>query len=454
MTRSIWAFAATYLVCTSASPARTHAPPEQRNNTHLVVLLLIDALRPDHVGAYGYDRPTTPHLDRLAAAGTRYLRAYTNAPWTRPSTATFLTGMNASRHRTETSSSVLPPSIATIAQRLRKAGYATGGFTANGNGGSLAGLQRGFDTFEDPTNTYTRAKRGKTYNGLPTGPFVVKRALRWLAQTQSAPKRFLFVFLVDPHDPYGAPPRLEKRFLAGFSGTIRRRALWEFDNTYSADERFSLQALYDAGIRHADEALGAFVTGLDALGIRNTTHLFISADHGEGFGEHGFYLHAHHFWDEVVRIPLVAVGPDFPRGTDARLTQALDVSATILELAGLDAPDLPGHSLLQQPLAQTHVVSEYNEFGIHRQAITDDRYKVIWQRPANVAWYMRAVKKRAYFPSVSFTDEVIHVYDLQRDPGETTNLAANSPPRAQSLLRELRDFVATSAALAIPEHAK
>ncbi len=413
----------------------------------LVVLILVDAMRPDHTSAYGYQRATTPNLEQLAREGVRYTTVYSNAPWTRPSTVSFLTGLNASRHRTETASSKLPAGIVTLAERMKTAGWTTSAFVANGNGGSLAGLERGFDIFEDPTNTYTKAKRGKTYNGLPTAQFIVDKALAHLAKSR-AQREMMFLFFVDPHDPYGAPPQLEKMFLGNFKGTIRRHALWEINNDYPDDERFSMQAIYDAGIRNADNALGTFVAGLKKMGLFKPATIIVSADHGEGFGEHGFYLHAHHFWDEVIRIPLIVHGPRFLPQVDVRLTQPIDVARTIVELGGGNVGEMPGRSLLEAPAPSADVISEYNEFGIHRQAITDGRYKVIWQRPADAAWFDREVKKREYFPSVSFDKEVVHVFDLKSDPAEKTNLAAAMPKTAAALLSKLKEFVGESGRLA------
>ena len=414
-------------------------PARAEGKRELVILLLVDAMRPDHLGAYGYAKPTSPVIDQLAAEGQRYTRAYVNAPWTRPSTTCFLTGLNASRHRTETAKSKLPEDVTTIAQRLAKAGWSTAGFTANGNGGSLAGLEKGFQRFEDPTNTYTKAVRGTTYNGLPHGQFIAEKVLGYLAGSK-APKQFVFVFLVDPHDPYGAPPELEQQFLGqAFKGTIRRRALWETNNDYPPDELFSMQAIYDAGIKNADLAIGQIVEGLKAQGRWNDTTLFISADHGEAFGEHGVFLHAHHFYDEIIKVPLIAHGARFAPGVNDRLTQSIDVSATILDLAGVKA-DLPGVSLLA-PAGVPRVISEYNEFGIHRQAIIADKTKVIWQRPADEEVFMREVKNKAFFPSVSFDKDVVHAFDLGADPQEKNNLAAAMPARAQAMLGELKAFV-------------
>jgi arylsulfatase len=435
------------LLCTSG-PAAADDKPERE----LILLVFVDAMRADHVGAYGYTRGTTPTIDALAARGVRYTRAYANAPWTRSSTACALTGLNASRHRTETDKSTLPANVVTLAERLERVGWRTAGFSANGNGGSLAGFERGFSLFLDPTHGFTKTKRGKTYNGLPSAEFLTQQVLEHLSRSTAA-KEFLFVFYVDPHDPYYAPPELERKFLGDFKGTIRRKASWEKDNAYPEDERFSMMAIYDAGIYYADSQLGVLLAGIEKLGLRDRTTLFVTADHGEGFGEHGFYLHAHHFWEEIAHIPLVAAGPRFTPGVDDRLTQSIDVTATIADLAGADTTGLMGRSLLAPADPERPVLSEYNEYGIHRQAIVGGRYKVIWQRPADETWYLRSFpgkasveEKKALFPSVSFDREVVQVFDLVADPGEKTNLAERMPAAAALLLARLREFVAAAPA--------
>ena len=144
-------------------------------------------------------------------------------------------------------------------------------------------------------------------------------------------------------------------------------------------------------------------------------------------------------------MPLLVRGPKFTGGkVDSRLTQSIDVTKTIAELAGAKTEGFAGRSLLGASQASDYVISEYNEFGIHRQAIVGKRYKVIWQRPADEKWFMKAVKKRKYFPSVVFGKETIHVFDLEQDPGETRNLADQMPPEAAELLKVLRAFVAES----------
>jgi arylsulfatase A-like enzyme len=466
------------LLATALLTAHLAAPPKDKER---VVLILIDAVRADHIGAYGHDEPTTPVLDELAKGGTRYTRMYANAPWTRASTASYFTALNASRHRTETENSKLPRNVTTIAERLRAAGWQTTGFSANGNGGSLAGLDRGFDLFEDPTNAYKRKettrrcekKYGdvvpearlreavledcKRYVGLPTGEFIVHRTLEHLTKSK-AKKEFLFLFLVDPHDwkfTYYAPPELEAQFLGKPLAGTRPKALWEKDNDYSAEHRRVLRGLYDAGIRYSDIAIGQLLEGPDALGLRKNATVLVTADHGEGFGEHDFYLHAHHFWEEVIHVPLIATGPKFGPAVDDRITQSIDVAATILDLAGANASGILGRSLLAPGAPKATVISEYNEFGIHRQAIVGRRYKVIWQRPADADWYMSSFsdrfsveEKKAFFPSVVFDEERVRVFDLQNDPREKNDLSSSMPDEAAALLAELRAFVAESEKLA------
>ena len=411
------------------------------DDDQLIVLVLLDATRADHLGAYGYHRPTTPTIDRLAKHGMRFTQVYCNAPWTRPSTVSFLTGLLPAQHLTQTETSKLPSHVPTLAEAMHDAGWQTAGFVANGHVGSLAGLDRGFDLMEDPTRTYVRGARGKPYlNGLPTGPFIVERALNYLA-AHPASKQFLFLFLVDAHDPYEAPPAFEKQFLGNFQGTVRRRAAWEYNNSYPQDERFSMMAVYDAGIRAADAALATLEQGLTQQNPKRKVTWVISADHGEGMGEHHFYLHAYHYWDEVVRIPLVISGPRIQPGVDNRLAQSLDATATIASLGGVAASvreGLVGHSLLGPAPKSGHVFSMYNEYGVHRQAIISERYKVIWQTPAEEVWYMRTIKDKKLLPSVAWDHEVVQVFDRTRDPQEQHPLAQPYPAEALALLKELQ----------------
>ena len=160
-----------------------------------MVLVLFDATRADHLSCYGYKRPTTPTVDGAGGHWHALYPAFSNAPWTRPSTTSFLTGLNTSRHKTETETSKVPSEITTLAERLDAAGWHTAGFVANGHAGSMANQQKGFKLFEDPTKTYVRGQRGKPYmNGLPTGPFIAEHALDYLRT--AAPHQAVCIFIL------------------------------------------------------------------------------------------------------------------------------------------------------------------------------------------------------------------------------------------------------------------
>jgi arylsulfatase A-like enzyme len=193
------------------------------------------------MGAYGYDKPTTPFLDSVAKDAFVFLNAYTNAPWTRPAATSMLTGMWPSRHGTQTDRSRLPDHVPTVAEKMKALGYETVAVVGNGNAGSVAGLDRGFDHYVDT---------GRAWDGLPTAADVYAEANAWLASRKSDKPWFMFLFLIDAHDPYQAPPQYEKEWLGEYQGQPRRKAHWEFDNDYPEAERRSMIALYNASIRY------------------------------------------------------------------------------------------------------------------------------------------------------------------------------------------------------------
>ncbi|MBI3181574.1 MAG: sulfatase [Myxococcales bacterium] len=401
-----------------------------------IVWIVIDALRPDHLGTYGYHRPTTPHLDELAKESFVFLHAYANAPWTRPSTASMLTGLFPSQHRTQTDKSRLPAEVRTIAEDLRTMGYATAAVVANGNGSSIAGLDRGFEHYVDPANHFKK---------LPAAEEVYAQALQWLGSRPKGRPFFLFVFVVDPHDPYRAPPEYEKRWLGEGAKPLRRTAHWEYQNDYPEPERRAMLSLYDAAIRYTDDQTGKFLAELEKLGLGESTSLLVTADHGDGFGEHGYYLHGHHHYDEIIRVPLLIRTPAWQgAGHVFHLVQAVDLLPTLVTAAGgRPRPGLGGRdigAMLAEPADPARVaLSEYNAFGIRRSALVSLKYRVILQLPADREAFLARIPKLELLPSVSFDSEVLHVYDRQADPAERRNLAPDRlPPATSALVSELR----------------
>ncbi len=432
-------------------PPLSHFEP-RRVPPHPVILILVDAFRPDHLGFHGYPRDTSPNLDAFARDGLTFDRVYANAPWTRPSTTTILTGLTPSRHRTQCEKHKLARSFVTLPEALAKVGYRTAGVVGNGNGASIAGLDQGFAYYKDT----------KFFKGLPNADQVVDQVVPWLDAHRREKKIFLFTFVVDPHDPYHGPsPQAEARWLWKGHPEILRVPRWEYPRGTdpTPDQRRAMIAVYDSAIRYTDQALGRLFDRLKKNGLWDRATIIVTADHGEAFGEHRFYKHAHHFWDEVIRVPLIIRSPVIPpeaRGhrVDA-LATSIDLFPTLLHLAGV--PDgtykRPGVDLFDLAAgkvdpAERRIFSEYNCFGISREAILTDRYKVILQMPADEAEFMATVRRKDLLPSVVFDHEVLRAFDLKEDPLERHNLVPGrdpkrAPPKIASLLEALRHYIDT-----------
>lgn len=436
--------AAGYFQGLKATQAEPKATGKKGGN---VLFIVVDALRPDHMGRYGYNKarePTTPFLDEWSKDGLVFLHHQVNAPWTRPSTASMLTGLFPSGHKTQNDQSRLPAGIKTLPMDLKRLGYQTAAVCANGNGSSIAGLDRGFDYYLDTTVA--------SWKRLPSAGQVVDDALTWADTKRKKDKPwFLFLFVVDPHDPYKAPPEYEERFLPkGFKGEPRRRAHWEYKNNYPKSERDSMLAVYDASIRYTDDQLRRLFGELEKRGMLEDTTVVLTADHGDGFGEHGYYLHAHHHYDEIVRVPLLVKTPAYEgSGFVFHTTQAVDLAPTLVSLAGgkprKELPGKPLFDLVQEPVDKDRLVlSEYNAFGIRRSMLLSQRYRVILQLPADEEEFSKHIPRKELLPSVSFDKEVLHVYDRQKDPRDTKNIADGKTPlpkEAADMVEQLRAWM-------------
>jgi len=291
---------------------RNVSPPSSRPRN--ILLITIDTLRADHVGAYGYTRARTPALDALAARGAAFDRAYAAAPITLTSHATMMTGRYPPGHGARDNGMRVSPDVPTVAAALRARGFRTAAFVAAFPLDHQFGLDRGFDLYSD---RLPRSDNGQPANERP-GAEVVSDAIAWLRQiapdsqppapsaqlpgpsTQPPAPFFLWVHLFEPHAPYGDPS----------SGG-------------SAIER------YDAEIATADREVGRLLAALGAG--REATLVVCAGDHGEAFGEHGEYAHSIFVYDTTLRVPLLISGPGIPARTrvGAPVTLA-DLAPTIL----------------------------------------------------------------------------------------------------------------------------
>ena len=316
---------------TTAPPA-TEAPAPARPD---MVLVVIDTLRADHVGAYGYSRPATPNLDALAAEGVLFERAYANASWTLPSFASLLTGLLPHEHRVvrdgkdTTLFGTLPATVTTLAERLQAAGYATGAVLNNTFLAPQFGLNQGFDHYDwqgaGPTN-----HRSATDS--------VSAALSWLNQQQKP--AFLLVHFIEPHAAYDPPAATRGVFTSAGKAPVPvpfyyldARPLAE-DGPGVEERRTYVRGLYDEEVLAADQALGALVSGLRARPRWGQTTLVVTSDHGEEHWDHGGFEHGHSLHGEVTRVPLIAVGAVGPHRRVSTVVSLLDLHQSLVQLGG------------------------------------------------------------------------------------------------------------------------
>ena len=309
----------------------------------LAIIYLVDTLRADHTGVYGYPRKTTPELDAFARDAVVFDAAIVHASWTKPSVASILTSRLPGQHKAVQLRDPLDASNLTIAQRLDERGWATGAAIANSViYGAESEFDRGFDVFAGLHG------EGDERSKLVGADVVVDSALAFLRSRQGLPT-FLYVHTMDPHVPYEPPPPFDRMFEPfPTEGHPARDPRTDYKEPL---DRERMIAQYDGDVAFGDREFGRFVRELKAAGRYEDALVVFLADHGEEFLDHGRWLHGRSLFDELIHVPLVVKLPG-NRGAGQRVAeqvQGLDVVPTVLEAMGLPlARDLGG-----QPLQRT-----------------------------------------------------------------------------------------------------
>jgi len=414
--------------------ARTGANPAGPN----VVLVTIDTLRADHLGSYGYERDTSPFLDSLAAAGTRFADPVAAASWTKPATGTILTGLYPSRHGAlyHGSTLQLPDGEQTLAEAFHDQGYVTAGFVSNPNIKAVFDFDRGFDAyFDSPVeDTLTRACIRGTLFGqalmkLTRHQFNWKyendvRQMNshigaWLAANHERPF-FLYLHYIDPHIPY-SPPREYREQFAGDHGFV----------TFNERKRLVGTDLYDGEIRYTDEGLRELVAKMKELENWENTIFVVTSDHGEEFFEHGVLGHGFSLYQPVLRVPLIFHGPGIPAGQVVEQpVQILDLAATLLDTADAGIRQFGDGQSFAGSLRDPDWLpsSEYfleNEFG---QDDANQR-EFVFSGIRSGRWKLVLTERNAFFPPRHSAHGREALFDLENDPEERENLIANEEHR-------------------------
>ena len=371
--------------------AREPAPAAPPAAARSLVLITIDTLRADRVGAYGHGAARTPTMDRLAREGVRFSRAFATAPITLTSHASLMTGRYPAGHGARHNGMRLDLKTPTLAEALRQAGFSTAAFVAAFPLDRRFGLIKGFQTYGD---RMPRGNDGRPVNERP-GRAVADEALAWLDRHRGQ-RFFLWVHLFEPHAPYGVAAAVPRR---------------------------PPQARYDDEVAEADAQAGRIVEGLGT--DRAETLIVATADHGEAFGEHGEIGHSIFVYDTTLQVPLLMAGAGVPAGrTIDGPVSVIDVAPTVLRLLGVgpldaDGVDL-GPAMNGAPLASRDLYAEsfapLLDFGW-------SPLRAIWSGP----WkYIAAPRPE--------------LYDLVRDPGETNDVVKRDAARAAALQAQVARY--------------
>ena len=393
-----------------------------------VLVLLVDTLRADRLGCYGAQPSPSPALDRLAARGLVFEHAVAQAPWTLPSVASIFTGLHPRSHgaigdtREATDAGgerqhdpgFLPDALVTLAEQAAAAGVTTTGVAANPLVSRDTNLVQGFERFVQMASP-DRSSR------WPRASAVNDELVAWLRANRG--RRFLaYLHYMDVHDPYepppdlrpAAPPGVRPAVASGQVGMVAERVNTGALPPLGDVEIGHLRALYDAGIRSWDAALGRLLGDLAALGVLDSTVIVVTADHGEEFQEHGRLKHGTNLYDETIRVPLVVAGPGLAARRVATQVQGIDLFPTLGAILGVEVPPgLPGRNVLAS-------ADERPAYSETRWGIAPDG------RAADLVSARTPEWKLIQAPALGHSE----LYALGGDPGERRNVFGEAPDGA------------------------
>jgi arylsulfatase A-like enzyme len=379
------------LLC--ACTGSTEEPPARS-----ALLISLDTTRADALTGYGGEEGVTPNLDRLAAEGVLFERAYATAPLTTPSHASMLTGLYPPRHGVrDNGHQVLADEVPTLAEAASRAKLQTAAFISSAVLHAEFGLAQGFHLYDAPEDLEAR---GSGAYPSRRAHDTVDRTLAWLANRDRSRGFFLWVHLWDPHLPHEAPPRFRQR------------------------------TPYLSEVASADDAVGNLLAGLRAEGVLDETLIVVVGDHGEGNGDHGEATHGAFCYDSTLRVPLLVRHPD-GSGAGTRVagtTSVADIYPTVLHALGLGRDA----TVDGRPLSVAG--------GDGRGVYFESYYGYFTYGWSHLAGWVDDEGKYLHGPRPV-------LFDLRNDPGETTNLAEE---RGAGLER-YRSAIARIAAL--PSHA-
>ncbi|MGD9140447.1 MAG: sulfatase [bacterium] len=407
-----------------------------REPDYNILVITIDTLRPDRLGCYGYERPTSPRIDEFAARSALFEQVVCSTPQTLPSHTSIFTGQHPRTHKAISHESVVSQEVTTLAEILRAQGYETTAFVSSHVLDRDFGLDQGFDRYWQVNEIMRPIQREKAQErGIdPT----TNEVLSWL-EDNASDKFFAWVHWFHPHRPYAPPLEIRAKHVAQYLGNADSSTefimkVWKDKVDLEEEDLRYLSQLYDGEIIFTDEQVGRVLDALEVLGIADKTIVVVTADHGEMLYEHEYYFgHDIALYEECIMIPLIIFHPGLG-ATPKRLpglVQSIDIFPTLLDFLGIDIPRATeGKTLRPLVMGAETRTAEYAfaetfpfpEKAMPRHAVRTQGRKLVWREDKE-----GGLTK--------------HFYDLVADPGETTDLFGQDPEAARTLDRTLHEWI-------------
>ncbi len=404
-----------------------------------IIFVSFDTLRADHVSAYGYNKNTTPSIDKFAENGFLFTDAISASSWTLPSSMSWFTGVYPSKHKIlnkytlfspdkqEISNlNTLSPDIETLAEVLKKNGYSTGGFTGGAGVHGMFGYDKGFDTYIDD----------KDFAGFE---YTYPKAIQWIKENKE--KRLLiFLHGYNIHGEYTPDGGYDYRFLdfkynGKLTGSkeeeieLREQGLAEGKIFLTKDDVKFLTAIYDEKIQRADAEFSKFVDEYKNLGLLDKTVFILTSDHGEELYDHGRIDHGQTLYEEVIHVPLIITIPSVKGWKIPDQVRSIDLMLTLLDILGIKPDEnlkqqFQGVSLVSMMKGKDESLDAFSE--------TDYRY----------ATFKRSLRTNDGWKLITDLEtEVNELYNLSKDNHEKSNLADKMQDMVSKLNNSLKNIL-------------
>ena len=406
-----------------------------------LILVVVDTLRADHMDLYGYGRATTPALDRFASKrAVVFEAARATAPWTKPSVASILTGLDPRQHRVQKHADALHSCFRTLAEAFGENGWRTHGIQSNPYLLSLFGFDAGFIDYED--TFFVEDERGTIANhDVSTGANVNARAFEWLDKRDDTQPFFLYVHHYEPHHMYlreepnfalpaNEAPDIERREMLAAASmdalTAYTAELLDSDVAY-------LSTRYDSEILYQDRLLGELLNGVEQRGLFENTVVVVTADHGEEFLEHGDLSHHNDkLFDELLRVPLLISTPGILPTRRDSLVSLRDLGRSLLDMCGLSGTPFPGRSFAT--LLHSEADVDQARFVVAHGLLpaATDGSRAETERECIVAGRWKLIR--------DLEGGQVQLFDLEADRVEQNDLAGQMGARVRALTEKLDEL--------------